>query len=68
MQPAFVAEMVPYCRHCLIVTDTFDSAGPGELGECRLCGSKTVRMRLPFSYVVLKDLLLAANIQVQTKL
>ena len=59
---------VPYCKHCLIVTDTFDSAGPGELGECRLCGSKTVRRRLPFSYVVLKDLLLAANIQVQTKL
>ena len=57
---------VPYCENCLIVTDTFDSAGPGELGQCRLCRSQTVRKRVPFSYVVLKDLLLAANIQIQT--
>ena len=59
---------VPYCEYCMIVTDTFDSNGPGELGECRLCGSHAVRKRVPFSYVVLKDLLLAANIQVQTRL
>jgi hypothetical protein len=59
---------VPYCENCLIVTDTFDSAGPGELGQCRLCRRQTVRRRVPFSYVVLKDLLLAANIQVQTRL
>jgi DNA-directed RNA polymerase beta subunit len=59
---------VPYCEKCMIVTDTFDLAGPGEVGKCRLCKSQTVRKRVPFSYVVLKDLLLAANIQVQTDL
>lgn len=51
----------PYCRECNIVTDIFDE-------KCKLCQSPTVRKRVPFSYVVLKDLMLAANIQVQTKL
>ncbi len=59
---------VPYCERCLIVTDVFDSSVPGELGLCRLCDSQTVRKRVPFSYVVLKDLLLAANIQIQTEM
>ena len=49
----------PYCTECHIVTDVFD-------GECRLCGNQTVRKRVPFSYVVFKDMMLAANIQVQT--
>jgi DNA-directed RNA polymerase beta subunit len=52
---------VPYCTTCNAVTDVF--AGP-----CRLCGSETVRRRMPFSYVVFKDLMLAANIQVHTML
>lgn len=51
----------PYCEKCQIVTDVFDSA-------CKLCGAPTVRRRVPFSYVVFKDMMLAANIQVQTKL
>jgi DNA-directed RNA polymerase beta subunit len=49
----------PYCIECHIVTDVFD-------GKCRLCGNQTVRKRVPFSYVVFKDMMLAANIQVQT--
>ena len=52
---------VPYCRECSVVTDLFDS-------ECRLCRRGTVSVKMPFSYVVLKDLMLAANIQVQTAL
>ncbi len=51
----------PYCTRCHVVTDLFD-------GECRLCDRKTVIKRVPFSYVVFKDLMLAANVQVQTKL
>ncbi len=51
----------PYCKTCNIITDMFD-------GKCKLCQSQTVRKRVPFSYVVLKDLMLAANIQVQTML
>lgn len=52
---------VPYCTACSIVADVFD-------GKCRLCGEGTVRKRVPFSYVVLKDLMLAANIQLRTGL
>ena len=51
----------PYCDRCKIVTDVFD-------GNCRLCGCPTVRKHVPFSYVVLKDMMLSANIQVQTEL
>jgi DNA-directed RNA polymerase beta subunit len=51
----------PYCIDCHIVTDVFDS-------KCRLCGKQTVHKRVPFSYVVFKDMMLAANIQVQTKI
>lgn len=49
----------PYCNACKIVTDVFDA-------PCRLCGTTTVRRRLPFSYVVMKDLLLASNVYVRT--
>jgi DNA-directed RNA polymerase beta subunit len=52
---------VPYCKACEAVTDLFDS-------PCRVCRSVTVRKRMPFSYVVLKDLMLASNIMVQTVL
>ena len=51
----------PYCKECNIVTDMFDS-------ECRLCGTPTVHRRVTFSYVVFKDMMLAANIQVQTEI
>ncbi len=52
---------VPYCKTCNIVTDMLD-------GLCRLCNSDTIRKRVPFSYVVFKDLMLAANIAMQTTL
>ena len=48
---------VPYCDSCKIITDVFDKS-------CSLCETKTVRRRVPFSYVVMKDLLLAANVQI----
>jgi DNA-directed RNA polymerase beta subunit len=51
----------PYCKNCNIITDILD-------GKCRFCESRTVHKRVPFSYVVLKDMLLSANIQLQTKL
>ena len=51
----------PYCEKCKIITDVFDSL-------CRLCNTPTVRRRVPFSYVVFKDMMLAANMQVQTEL
>jgi DNA-directed RNA polymerase beta subunit len=51
----------PYCDKCNIVTDVLD-------GNCRFCGSNTVRKCVPFSYVVLKDMLLSANVQLQTEL
>ncbi len=48
----------PYCNSCKIITDVFDES-------CRLCETKTVRRRVPFSYVVMKDLLLATNFLVE---
>ena len=64
---------VPYCNTCKIVTDIFHSDGrifPARTsGLCRLCKTtNTVIKRVPFSYVILKDMLLAANINVQTEL
>ena len=50
---------VPNCESCKIITDVFDKS-------CSLCETKTVRRRVPFSYVVMKDLLLAANVQIRT--
>jgi DNA-directed RNA polymerase beta subunit len=53
---------VPYCDTCKIVTDVFDST-------CRMCNTtKTVRKRVPFSYVIFKDLMLASNINMQAEL
>lgn len=50
----------PYCDTCKIVTDVFDT-------PCRLCGHATVCRRVPFSYVVMKDLFLASNMYVRTE-
>ena len=50
---------VPYCRTCAVVTDASN-------GKCRMCKSDTVNRKMPFSYVVLKDLLLAMNVKLQT--
>ena len=53
---------VPYCNTCKIVTDIFNDV-------CRLCKTtKTVTKRVPFSYVILKDMMLAANINLQTEM
>lgn len=53
---------VPYCNTCKIVTDVFNDV-------CRLCGTtKTITKRVPFSYVILKDMMLAANINLQTEI
>ena len=53
---------VPYCNTCKIVTDIFNDV-------CRLCKTtKTVTKRVPFSYVILKDMMLAANINLQTEI
>jgi DNA-directed RNA polymerase beta subunit len=59
---------VPYCNTCKIVTDIFQIPARTS-GLCRLCKTtNTVIKRVPFSYVILKDMLLAANINVQTEL
>ena len=53
---------VPYCNTCKIVTDVFNDV-------CRLCKTtKTITKRVPFSYVILKDMMLAANINLQTEI
>jgi DNA-directed RNA polymerase beta subunit len=52
---------VPYCNNCKIITDIPDD-------KCKLCQSNTIYKRVPFSYVILKDMLLSTNIQLQTKL
>jgi len=53
---------VPYCDTCKIITDVFDST-------CRVCRSTTtVKKRVPFSYVILKDLMLASNINMKADL
>jgi len=53
---------VPYCNTCKIITDVFDST-------CRLCkNTKTIKKRVPFSYVILKDLMLASNINMTANL
>ena len=62
---------VPYCNTCKIVTDIFhsDALSARTSGLCRICKTtNTVIKRVPFSYVILKDMLLAANINVQTEL
>ena len=50
---------VPYCTECSLVTDS---------KKCPSCDSDTVVKMMPFSYVVFKDLMLSANVLVQTTL
>ena len=50
---------VPYCSTCQIVTD---------VDVCRLCQTKTITKRVPFSYVILKDMMLAASINLQSNI
>ena len=48
---------VPYCTNCNIVMD---------VQICRYCNKNTVKKHVPFSYVVMKDLMLAAGIKMQS--
>lgn len=47
----------PYCPKCNIITDIFDI-------PCKLCNTKIITRKVPFSYVVFKDLMLSANIKI----
>ena len=49
----------PYCPTCRIVTDIFDK-------PCEFCKGDIVAKQVPFSYTVFKDLMLSANIAVQS--
>lgn len=46
---------VPYCNQCKMIRDLFNS-------NCSLCNSPTVIKKVPFSYTVYKDLMLAMNV------
>ena len=48
---------VPYCTNCCVVMD---------VQICSYCDKKTVKKHVPFSYVVMKDLMLAAGIKMQS--
>ena len=48
---------VPYCSNCLVVMD---------VQVCRYCNRNTVKKHVPFSYAVMKDLMLSAGIKVQS--
>ena len=48
---------VPYCTNCNVVMD---------IKICRYCNKNTVKKHVPFSYVVMKDLMLAAGIKMQS--
>ena len=48
---------VPYCTNCCVVMD---------VQICRYCNKNTVKKYVPFSYVVMKDLMLAAGIKMQS--
>ncbi len=50
---------VPYCNRCKLVTDRPHS-------PCPYCHCTTVMKKVPFSYVVFKDLMLASGIKLQT--
>lgn len=52
---------VPYCNTCNTVIDKFND-------KCSVCNSDIINKRVPFSYVVFKDLMLSANIRIQTKI
>ena len=62
---------VPYCTKCRTVTDIFGREASPEheirRGDvCGSCGTTTVVKRMPFAYTVFKDLMLSANIKVET--
>ena len=48
---------VPYCSNCSVVMD---------VQVCRYCNRNTVKKHVPFSYAVMKDLMLSAGIKVQS--
>lgn len=48
---------VPYCNKCGQISDIFEES-------CKFCKSKLVTKKVPFSYIVYKDLMLAANIKI----
>jgi DNA-directed RNA polymerase beta subunit len=50
---------VPYCKNCKVLVDT---------DVCKHCNSKTSLVRIPFSYVIFKDLMLTMNMVVTTKI
>lgn len=52
---------VPYCGKCNMVNDLFED-------HCKLCGGSISMKKVPFSYMVFKDLMLSVNIRVRTKL
>jgi DNA-directed RNA polymerase beta subunit len=51
----------PYCRQCMVINDMFSDT-------CKLCGGDITVERMPFSFLVFKDLMLSANIRVETRL
>ena len=51
---------VPYCEHCSVMLD--------NTPLCAYCGEEVVYKRVPFAYVVYKDLMLSAGIKVQTRI
>ena len=48
---------VPYCSNCSVVMD---------VQVCRYCNRNTVKKHVPFSYAVMKDLMLSAGIKVES--
>lgn len=55
----------PYCKNCKIVVDLFNDPAAKTSGKCKYCSCKTTIIEVPFSYTVLKDLMLSANIALQ---
>lgn len=49
---------VPYCSKCDLICDVYD--------KCRMCNTNVTLKKVPFSYVVYKDLMLSANVRINT--
>ena len=49
---------VLYCTHCHFISDTYNK-------HCKLCSSDMIKKKIPFSYLVYKDLMLSANIKTE---
>lgn len=49
---------VPYCTKCRLILNTYNAT-------CKFCNRKIVQQKIPFSYIVYKDLMLSANIKTQ---